>query len=51
MSLAAIASVLNKISLMLAILVRSSLINKSLFLLVLLASALVGFCRSIRGGL
>jgi len=51
MSLAAIASMSNKILLVLAVLVRSSLINKSLFLLILLASVLVRFCRLIRGGL
>ena len=51
MSLTAMASALNRISLALAILVRSSLINRSLFLLVLLAGVPVGFCGLIRGGL
>ena len=50
-SLAATAGASNEISPALAVLVRSSLINKSLFLLVLLAGALVGFCRLIRKGL
>jgi hypothetical protein len=51
MSLAATASVSNKILLVLAILVRSSLISRSLFLLVLLVGALIGFRRLIREGL
>jgi hypothetical protein len=51
MSLAATASVSNRILLALAILVRSSLINRSLFSLVLLAGAPVRFCGLIRGGL
>ena len=51
MSLAATAGALNKISPTSAVLVSSSLINKSLFLLVLLAGVLIGFCGLIRGGL
>jgi len=51
MSLAAITSISNRILLTLAVLVRSSLISKSFFLLVLLAGMLVKFCRLIRGGL
>ena len=47
-SLATIASTLNKISPILAILVRSSLINRSLFLLVLLAGMSIKFCRLIK---
>ena len=50
-SLAATAGASNGILPASAVLVRSSLINKSLFSLVLIAGVPIGFCRLIRGGL
>ena len=50
-SLTTTAGASNEISPASAVLVRSSLINRSLFSLVLFAGAPIGFCGSIRGGL